>query len=54
MYNLSLPGHDLDKGIDSAWNGVFAVFLAVWSTVFVESWKKKQNRLIYEWDMDSL
>lgn len=29
----------------------FAVFMAFWSTVFLEVWKRKQITLSYDWDM---
>ena len=54
MYNLSQPGHDLDKSIDSAYNGLFGIVLAIWSSIFIESWKHKQSRLLHEWDMSSM
>jgi len=30
---------------------VYAVLMALWSTMFLEFWKRKQNELQYEWDL---
>ncbi|XP_013386413.1 anoctamin-4 isoform X2 [Lingula anatina] len=30
---------------------VFAVFMAVWATMFLEGWKRKQAEIEYEWDV---
>jgi len=31
--------HDLDRAADGSLNAVFGIFLTLWSTAFVESWK---------------
>lgn len=37
------------KNLDTAWNYPFLFVLAVWSTLYIESWKRKQNTIIYVW-----
>jgi len=37
--------------LDSEFNAYFGVFTAIWSTFFVETWRCRQNMLIYEWDL---
>ena len=44
----------MDLALDSAWNGLFGIFVSIWSTLFVESWKNKQQTLIHMWDLDSI
>uniref|UniRef100_A0A8C4QQK4 Anoctamin n=1 Tax=Eptatretus burgeri TaxID=7764 RepID=A0A8C4QQK4_EPTBU len=29
----------------------FAIFMAVWATVFLEFWKRRRAELVYEWDL---
>jgi hypothetical protein len=33
----------LEKAIDSSVNGLFGIFICIWSTFFIESWKTKQK-----------
>ena len=35
--------------LDTKWNYPFLFMLAVWSTVYIESWKRKQNTVKYIW-----
>ena len=35
--------------VDSYWNYLYVVVLGVWSTIYIESWKRKQNTLKYMW-----
>ena len=35
--------------LDTAWNYPFLVILAIWVTVYIESWKRKQNTFRYIW-----
>lgn len=30
---------------------VYAILMALWSTLFVESWKRRENELSFLWDM---
>ena len=45
---------NMQLALDTSMNGVYGVFLAIWASVFVESWKDKQKRLIFEWDLNSV
>jgi hypothetical protein len=31
-------------------NGLFGIFLSVWATCFLESWKRKQRNIQYYWN----
>ena len=35
--------------LDVAWNYPYLVMLAIWSTLYIESWKRKQNTIKYIW-----
>ena len=35
--------------LDTKWNYPFMLVLALWGTVYVESWKRKQNTFKYVW-----
>ena len=37
--------------LDSEFNGYYGVGLAIWSTMFVESWRRREGMLIFEWDL---
>jgi hypothetical protein len=41
QYYLFYKTHDMEKSIDNSINCIFAVVLCLWSSVFVENWKKK-------------
>ena len=42
------------QAIDSPWNGLYGLFLCIWASIFVELWKKKEDKLIFEWDLKML
>lgn len=44
----------MDLALDSVYNGLFGILVSIWATVFVESWKHKQQTLIHLWDLDSI
>ena len=61
-YHLYLAGvHVAEEGVpddfisnyfailDTKWNYPFLFMLAVWSTIYIESWKRKQNTVKYIW-----
>ncbi|GCB72419.1 hypothetical protein scyTo_0006294 [Scyliorhinus torazame] len=33
---------------------LFSIFMALWATLFQESWKRRQTRLCYQWDLTGL
>jgi len=35
--------------LDTRWNYPYLFMLAVWSTIYIESWKRKQNTVSYIW-----
>jgi hypothetical protein len=34
---------------NTEWNGLYAFILVIWTTLFIESWKRKQNVLASYW-----
>ena len=40
---------DLEEAMDTSANGLFGVLLAIWATLFFESWKRKQATIQYIW-----
>ena len=55
-----VPGEDEATGfisnyfsiLDTKWNYPYLFMLAGWSTVYIESWKRKQNVLKYVWAVE--
>ena len=39
--------------MDTDANGPFGLFLVIWATCFVESWKRKQKTIQYYWNCSS-
>jgi len=37
--------------VDNPATVFFSIFMAVWTVIFIESWKRKQSRLQFEWDI---
>ena len=35
--------------VDSYWNYLYVIVLGVWSTIYIESWKRKQNTIKHLW-----
>ena len=52
MYNF-YEYKNVKWSVDTAWNGAYGIFLTLWASLFVESWKKKQARMIFEWDLEN-
>lgn len=42
---------DYDDATDSALNCLYSIMIALWTTWFVESWKRKENWLANRWLM---
>lgn len=38
--------------LDTKWNYPFLCMSAVWSTIYIESWKRKQNTVKFYWAID--
>lgn len=36
--------------LDTEYNAVYGILIAMWATVFVESWKRNEAWLRYYWD----
>jgi len=54
MFNAFALDYGFHESIDSIFNLSYGIFLCFWSTIFIESWKRKQTKLIHIWDMDCL
>jgi len=37
--------------IDNEFNGLYGLFLSIWSTMFIQSWKKKQEMIQFYWNI---
>ena len=37
--------------IDNEFNGIYGLFLSIWSTLFIQSWKNKQEMIIFYWNL---
>ena len=37
--------------VDTTWNYAFLFVIAIWSTLYVESWKRKQATIQYLWGL---
>lgn len=42
---------DLTEVIDSPYNGIYGIFVSIWSTMFIQSWKKKEKLIRFYWDI---
>lgn len=40
--------------IDSEFNCLYGILLAFWYTMFIETWKKREASLMFEWDLSIL
>jgi len=38
--------------VDTTMNAIYCLIMAFWTTIFVESWKRKSNEIAHIWDMD--
>ncbi|XP_027042755.1 anoctamin-4-like [Pocillopora damicornis] len=36
---------------DNEFTVVFAIFMSIWATMFLEFWKRRQAEIAYEWDL---
>ena len=36
--------------VDNPATVVFSVFMAIWTVLFIEFWKREQSKLQFEWD----
>ena len=42
---------DLSSSIDNVWNALYCVVLAIWSTIMIEMWKRKESEIAHLWNM---
>ena len=40
--------------VDSEFNCIYGIMLAFWYTIFIETWKKREESLMFEWDLNIL
>ena len=45
----NLDTKDYANATDSVWNTLYSMFIALWTTLFVESWRQKQVWLANRW-----
>lgn len=41
------------EALDTPYNNLLGVLLAIWASLFVESWRNKEEKLMFQWDMDT-
>jgi Calcium-activated chloride channel len=46
-----MDGKDID--IDTPYNGIYSLIMAIWSTLFVEVWKRREAELANLWRMEN-
>lgn len=44
--------NDLPYSIDTPYNFIYCILMAVWSTVLMEVWKRRQNEISHMWNMN--
>lgn len=37
--------------VDNPWSPYFMLLMAIWSTLFLEYWKRRNSALAYSWDI---
>ena len=42
-----------NRSVDNPWNLLYCIILALWSTVMVEMWKRKEAEIAHIWHMKS-
>ena len=42
----------MQQSVESQWCVYYAILVALWGTITVEKWKRKQAELAFKWDMD--
>lgn len=56
IYQMSLLinqyQNDLPYSIDTPFNFIYCILMAVWSTVLMEVWKRRQNEISHMWNMN--
>lgn len=50
-YYRSLEGKDVD--VDTPYNGIYSLIMAIWSTLFIEVWKRREAELASIWRMEN-
>ena len=49
--NQVKEGKEID--IDTPYNGIYSLIMAIWSTLFVEVWKRREAELASMWRMEN-
>ena len=49
LYDQSQNGRKLT--LDNPYNCLYCLILAVWSTVFIEMWKRRESEIAHMWNM---
>ena len=50
MYKVSQAPENM-KIVDTPWNSLYCIILALWSTIMVEMWKRKEHEIAHLWHM---
>jgi hypothetical protein len=44
--------HGFENSQDGTLNGVFGILMTIWSSAFIESWKRKEKVIRYYWAIE--
>ena len=51
IFGTALFAYQIEHGFDNLPTALYALFLAIWATSFLEYWKRTQAKLGYKWDV---
>lgn len=47
----TVNAESLIASIDNVWNSLYCIILAIWSTIMIEMWKRKEHEIAHMWNM---
>lgn len=51
IIGLQYKNNESEINLDNPFNCLYCLVLAVWSTVLIEVWKRKENEIAHIWNM---
>jgi hypothetical protein len=48
---LNQQKNEEDINMDVPWNCLYCIILALWSTIFIEIWKRREAEIAHNWGM---
>jgi len=46
--------YTITNGVDSAVNALYALYMCIWITIFIERWKRKSSELCLKWGLSDI